>query len=112
MRQKVFPDLYSHERARVSGPPRFQRAAMIAAFHPPATFSVRFVRVLVSPAGEKVHAAGEKRYPRGTCGPRDQDAAVRDRPGRQARRLRLASTNCMRSGRDVSMPAEGIAIVG
>jgi hypothetical protein len=65
MRQKVFPDLYSHERARVSGPPRFQRAAMIAAFHPPATFSVRFVRVLASPAGEKVHAAGEKRYLRG-----------------------------------------------
>jgi hypothetical protein len=33
---------------------------VIAAFHPPATFSVRFVPILVSPAGEKVHAAGEK----------------------------------------------------
>jgi hypothetical protein len=38
---------------------------LIAAFHPPSTFSVRFVIVLVSTAGEKVHAAGEKRYPRG-----------------------------------------------
>jgi hypothetical protein len=36
------------------------RDAMITAFHPLATFSVRFVRVLVSTAGEKVHAAGEK----------------------------------------------------
>jgi hypothetical protein len=33
---------------------------MITAFHPPATFSVRFVRVLMSPAGEKVRTAGEK----------------------------------------------------
>jgi hypothetical protein len=35
---------------------------MIMAFHPLATFSARFVRVPVSPTGEKVHAAGEKRY--------------------------------------------------
>jgi hypothetical protein len=35
---------------------------MIAAFHPPPTFSVRFVPISVSPAGEKVHAAGEQRY--------------------------------------------------
>jgi hypothetical protein len=35
---------------------------MITAFHPSSTFSVRFVPILVSPAGEKVHAAGEKRY--------------------------------------------------
>jgi hypothetical protein len=35
---------------------------MIKAFHPSATFSVRFVRVLVSPTGEKVRVAGEKRY--------------------------------------------------
>jgi hypothetical protein len=33
---------------------------MITAFHPPSTFSVRFVPILVLPAGEKVHAAGEK----------------------------------------------------
>jgi hypothetical protein len=32
---------------------RSRRAAMITAFHPPATFSVRFVMVLVSLAGEK-----------------------------------------------------------
>jgi hypothetical protein len=38
---------------------------MITAFHPSPTFSVRFVPVLVLPAGEKVHATGEKRYLRG-----------------------------------------------
>jgi hypothetical protein len=61
-----------------------RRAAMIAAFHPSATFSVRFVGVLVSPAGEKAHAAGEKRDPRGAWGHRDRTAAVRDWPGRRA----------------------------
>jgi hypothetical protein len=41
---------------------------MITAFHPLATFSVRFVPISVSPEGEKVHAAGEKRYLRdGWC---------------------------------------------
>jgi hypothetical protein len=51
---------------------------MITAFHPSATFSVRFVRVLVSTTGEKVHAAGEKRYLRGAWCLRDRTAAVRD----------------------------------
>jgi hypothetical protein len=73
---------------------------MITAFHPPATFSVRFVPILVSPAGEKVHAAGEKRYLCGSWCLWDPDgggpvpvaavlsrtAAVPSRPGRQARR--------------------------
>jgi hypothetical protein len=54
---------------------------MITAFHPPTTFSVRFVIVLVSTAGEKVHAAGEKRYLRGAWCPRDRAAAVRSSPG-------------------------------
>jgi hypothetical protein len=61
---------------------------MITPFHPSATFSVRFVIVLVSSAGEKVHAAGEKRYLRDDWCPRDRTGpkppsltADRDRSG-------------------------------
>jgi hypothetical protein len=64
--------------------PWSRRTAMITAFHPLATFSVRFVRVLVSAAGEKVHAAGEKRYLRGIWCPRDRGAAV-PQPGQPGR---------------------------
>jgi hypothetical protein len=63
--------------ARGSGPPWSRRTAMITAFHPPPTFSARFVMLSVSPAGEKVHAAGEKRYPRGAWCPRYRASASR-----------------------------------
>jgi hypothetical protein len=57
---------------------------MIAAFHPPATFSVRFVPISVSPAGEKVHAAGEKRYLCDGWCLWDPDGGGPSRPGHQA----------------------------
>jgi hypothetical protein len=50
---------------------------MITPFHPPATFSVRFVPVSMSSAGEKVRVAGENRYWCGAWCVRDQAVAIR-----------------------------------
>jgi hypothetical protein len=44
--------------ARGPGLPRSRRTAMITAFHPLLTFSVRFARVLASPTGEKRYLRG------------------------------------------------------
>jgi hypothetical protein len=73
--------------------PWSRQTAVIAAFHPPSTFSVRFVIVPVSTAGEKVHASGEKRHPRGAWYLRDRPRTIRDRPQRPAGRHRPAGTD-------------------
>jgi hypothetical protein len=61
-RQRHYRGQYADAARRRAGPacPWSRRTVVITAFHPPSTFSVRFVIVLVSTAGEKVHAAGEK----------------------------------------------------
>jgi hypothetical protein len=66
-RQRQYREQYTDavSSARGSGLPWSRRTALITAFHPLPTFSVRFAPILVSPAGEKVHAAGEKHDLRG-----------------------------------------------